>query len=50
MGANFIYVSNTSESLSIGASSLEAGSCSVMDKTIGLLGMMKNTYESTKNA
>jgi hypothetical protein len=50
MGETVISVSNTSESLSIRASSLEAGSCSVMDKMTGFMAMMKNTCESVENA
>ena len=40
-----ISVSNTSESLSIRASSLEAGSYFITDKMIGFKAMMKNTCE-----
>ena len=42
-GESVISVSKTSKSLSIRASSLEDMSCSFMDKTIGLVAMLKNT-------
>jgi hypothetical protein len=44
------FVSNTSESLSIRDSSLEATSCSVMDETTGFVAMMKNACEWADNA
>jgi len=50
MGETINYVSNTSESLSIRASSLELRSCSIMDETTGFVAMMKNTCESVENA
>jgi hypothetical protein len=45
MGETVILVSNKLESLSIRASSLGGGSCSVMNKTTRSMVMMKNTYE-----
>jgi hypothetical protein len=50
MGENIISVSNTSESLSIRASSLEVTSFFVMDKTTGFVSIMKNTCELAENA
>jgi hypothetical protein len=50
MGETVISVSNTSDSLSIRASSLEAGSCYVMDKMVGFMTMIKNTCESVEDA
>jgi hypothetical protein len=50
MGETVISVSKISESLSIRASSLEAGSCSVTDKMTGFMAMMKNTCELAENA
>ena len=49
MGETVIFVSNTSESLSVRDSSLDAGSCSVMDKMTRFMAMMKNTCESMEN-
>jgi hypothetical protein len=45
IGEMVISVSNISESLSIRASYLEVGSCSVTDKMTGFMAMMKNTCE-----
>ena len=50
MGEIINSMSNTSKSLSIEASSLEMKSCSFMDKTTGLVAMMKNTCKSVENA
>ena len=49
MGETVISVSKTSKYLSIRVSSLEEISCSFTDKTIGLVGMVKNTYQVEKN-
>jgi len=46
MGEIVIFVTNMSESLSIRDSSLEADSFSFMEKTTGLVAMMKNTCNS----
>jgi hypothetical protein len=48
MGETVISVSNTSESLSIRASSLEVEYFSFMDKMTGLVAMMKNTCKSRR--
>jgi hypothetical protein len=42
-GEIVIFVSKTSESLSIRDSSMEEMSCSFTDKITGLVGMVKNT-------
>jgi hypothetical protein len=49
MGETLIYVSNTSESLSIRASSLEADSFSFTKKTTGLVAMMNNTCKPVED-
>jgi len=49
-GEMVILVSNISESLSIRASSFGRGSCSVTEKTIGSMAMMKNSCEWVEDA